>query len=221
MKRSFSFHLVIFDLLCIGALLSLGFAPMSNGGETYWERQLRLYGKMNLPVDTFLQLKATSCGEAVITMAYNYAYAETKTSEQKVIDFAVDQGFYTERETPFTSPADMVKIAEHFAGTVSTGTVTDADKGLELLTQKLTGGDPVIIDILVRLYDPESGAHFVVVTGLAVDHNNPNKTRIYFNDPQMGRNRSAYWLGIEGVWNAWRNNGDPGGSGWWMVIPSS
>jgi hypothetical protein len=221
MKKSFSIHLAFLNLLCIGTLLSLGFASMTKERETYWERQLRLYGKMNLPVDTLLQLKTTSCGEAAITMAYNYAYAETKIGEQQVIDFAVEQGYYTERKAPFTGPADMVKIAEHYAGTVSTGTVNDSDKGLELLTQKLTGGDPVIIDILARLYDPESGAHFVVVTGLAIDHKNPNKTRIYFNDPQTGRNRSAYWLGIEGVWNAWRNNGDSGGSGWWMVISSS
>jgi hypothetical protein len=220
MKKSPLIQLTILNLLCIGALLSLGFAPMQNDGENYWERQLRLWGKMNLPVDTLLQLKATSCGEASITMAYNYAYAETKINEQQVIDFALDQGYYTEDKAPFTSPADMVKIAEHYTDIVSTGTVNDADEGLELLTQKLTGGDPVIIDILARLYDPESGAHFVVVTGLAIDSKNPNKTKIYFNDPQTGRNRSAYWLGIEGVWNAWKNNGDPGGSGWWMMITS-
>jgi hypothetical protein len=35
-----------------------------------------------------------------------------------------------------------------------------------------------------------------------------------------GTNRWGYWLGGEGVWNAWQNNGDPGGAGWWMMIPS-
>jgi hypothetical protein len=164
-------------------------------------------------------LKYTSCGEAAITMAYNYAYPETKVSEQEVIDYALAEGYYTENKAPFTSPADMVKIAEHYADSVSRGNVKTADEGLELLTQKLTSGDPVIIDSRARLYDPESVAHFVVVTGLEIDDKNPNKTKIYFNDPLTGTNRWGYWLGIEGVWNAWQNNGDPGGSGWWMMIP--
>ncbi len=219
MKKS-SMQLLIRNLLCIGALLSLGFVPVDDEGETYWERQLRLYGKMNLPVDAILQEQYTSCGEAVITMAYNYAYAEAKVSEQEVIEFAADGGYYTENKIPFTSPADMVKIAEHYSDTVSTGAVKNADEGLSLLTQKLTDGDPVIIDSFARLYDPEAGAHFVVVTGLVIDSKNPNNTRILFNDPLTGGNRWGYWLGSEGVWNAWQNNGDPGGSGWWMTIPS-
>lgn len=219
MKKS-SIQLLVRNLLCIGALLSLGFVPVDDEGETYWERQLRLYGKMNLPVDAILQEQYTSCGEAVITMAYNYAYAEAKVSEQEVIEFAVDGGYYTENKFPFTSPADMVKIAGHYSDTVSTGAVKNADEGLALLTQKLTAGDPVIIDSFARLYDPEAGAHFVVVTGLVIDSENPNHTRILFNDPLTGGNRWGYWLGAEGVWNAWQNNGDPGGSGWWMVIPS-
>jgi len=218
MKKSLLMRLTIFNLLCIGSLLSSGFSPMMEEG--YWERQLRLKGKMNLPVDAILQSKFTSCGEAAITMAYNYAYPETQITEQEVIEFAAAEGYYTESKAPFTSPADMVKIAEHYADTVSTGTVKDVDEGLALLIKKLTGGDPVIIDILARLYDPDSAAHFVVVTGLAIDSKNPNKTKIYFNDPLTGTNRWGYWLGIEGVWNAWQNNGDPGGAGWWMMISS-
>jgi hypothetical protein len=220
MKKSASLQLVILNLLCVGALLSLGFNPKADTGEGYWERQLRLWGKMNLPVEPILQLRATSCGEAVITMAYNYAYPESKINEQEVIDFALGEGYYTEDEAPFTSPADMMKIAYHYADMVSTGNVKTADEGLELLKKKLTSGDPVLIDSLARLYDPESGAHFVLVTGLVIDSKNPNKTKIYFNDPLTGTNRWGYWLGVEGVWNAWQNNGDPGGSGWWMMIPS-
>jgi hypothetical protein len=208
-------RLVTLNLLCIGALLVSGFAPRADG---YWERKLRQEGKMNLPVDAILQSKATSCGEAVIVMAYNYAYPETQVTEQEVIEYAVEEGYYTENKWPYTSPENMVKIAEHYADTVSTGTMDDADKALELLTEKLTGGDPVIIDILVRLDKPESGAHFVVVTGL--DLTNPKKPKIHFNDPLTGTNRWAYWLGGAGVWNAWQNNGDPGGSGWWMMISS-
>ena len=219
MKKFPSVQLVILNLLCVGALLSLGFAPRADDGETYWERQLRLYGKMNLPVESILQARYTSCGEAAITMAYNYAYPEAKVSEEKVIDYALSAGYFTERYAPFTSPADMVEIAKHYADTVSTGRVKTAEEGLALLTEKLTHGDPVVIDSRARLYEPGSVAHFVVVTGLEIDKN-PNKTKILFNDPLTGTNRWGYWLGIEGVWNAWQNNGDPGGSGWWMVIPS-
>jgi hypothetical protein len=220
MMSKSAFPRIILGLLCAGALLSLGFASTSEESETYWERQLRLHGRMNLPVATILQLKFTSCGEAAITMAYNYAHPELQVNEQEVIDFALSEGYYTEDEYPFTRPSDMVKIAEHFADSVSTGRVATADEGLALLTEKLVNGDPVIIDILARLYDAESGAHFVVVTGLEVDDKNPNKTKIFFNDPLTGTNRWGYWLGVEGVWNAWQNNGDPGGAGWWMVIPS-
>jgi hypothetical protein len=37
-------------------------------------------------------------------------------------------------------------------------------------------------------------------------------------DRLTGTKESADWAGREGVWNAWQNNGDPGGSGWWLVI---
>ena len=175
---------------------------------------------MNLPVNTILQSEYTSCGEAAIVAAYNYAYPETQINEQDVIEYALAQKYYAERRPPFTSPENMVMIAEHYADTISTGAVDDADTALALLTQKLTGGDPVIIDVLARLYDPNSGAHFVVVTGLEIDSKNPNATKIFFNDSLTGTNRWGYWLGGEGVWNAWQNNGDPGGRGWWMVISS-
>jgi len=210
-------RLVISNLLWSGALLSFGFTPMM---ESYWARQLRLYGRMNLPVDAVVQAKVTSCGPAAIVMVYNYAYPETQVGEKEVIEYAVKEGYYTERKFPFTSPENMLKIAEGYADTVSTGTVDDADEALALLTEKLTGGDPVIIDILTRLDDPRSGAHFVVVTGLAIDSKNSDAVRIFYNDPLMGRNRSSDWRGGEGIWNAWKNNRDPGGSGWWMVIAS-
>ncbi len=211
----------ILVLFCFGALLSLGLAPPGrNDGETYWERKLRLYGKMNLPVTSILQARYTSCGEAALTMAYNYAYPESRVNEQEVIDFALSAGYFTERYAPFTSPADMVEIAKHYADAVSTGRVKTEEEGLSLLTEKLIHGNPIIIDSRARLYEPGSVAHFVIVTGLVLDKENPNKTKILFNDPLTGTNRWGYWLGVEGVWNAWQNNGDPGGSGWWMVIQS-
>ena len=210
-------RLIIFSALVFSAFLSIGSAPIT---DSYWKRKLLRDGEMNLPVDTLLQSKPTSCGPASIVMAYNYAYPEAQITEQEVIQYASLEGLYTEKKHPFTSPENMVKIAKHYADTVSVGTVNNADEGLTLLIEKLTGGDPVIIDIFARLDDPKSGAHFVVATGIAMDPKNPSKTKIYFNDPLTGTNRSAYWLGDEGIWNAWKNNGDPGGSGWWMMIPS-
>lgn len=217
MNKTPTLHRIILNLLCIGAFLSTGFSSITDG---YWGRKLQRYGAMNLPVDALVQSKWTSCGEAAIVMAYNYAYPETRLTEKEVIAYAAQHGYYTERRFPFTSPENMVKIAEHYADTVLTGHVDDADEALNFLIATLTSGDPVIIDIRSRLYDPRSGAHFVVVTGLELDPENPNATKIYYNDPLMEENRSSYWLGREGVWNAWMNNGDPGGAGWWMMIYS-
>ena len=208
---------VILILLCAGALLSSSFISITDG---YWTRQFLKYGKMNLPVNVVVQSKRTSCGEAAIVMAYNYAHPETRLNESSVIEYALEQGYYTQRKFPYTSPENMIKIAEHYADTVSTGTVDDANEALTLLIEKLTSGDPVIIDIRTLLYDPQSGAHFVVVTGLEIDPDNPNATKIYYNDPLLNKSRSSYWLGSEGIWNAWKNNRDPGGSGWWMMIYS-
>ncbi len=208
-----------FMIFVVLALPSLGFAPWQ--GEGYWERQLRLYGKMNLPVTAILQSKYTSCGPAVIAMAYKYAYPETRVNEARMIGYATKEEYYTESKPPFTSPENMVHIAEHYAAAdmVSTGAVETAEDGLALLIKNLKNGEPVIIDVTSRLYDLDSGAHFVLVTGIKLDEN-PNKVRLYFNDPLTGNNRWGYWLGGEGVWNAWLNNDDPGGSGWWMVISS-
>lgn len=202
-------------MLCFGAFLSTGFTP----GDGFWARKLQ-QGKMNLPVHPLVQSLATSCGEAAIVMAYNYAYPESRLSEQDVINYASAQGYFTEQRFPFTSPDNMVRIAEHYADTATTGVVSDKDEALSLLVEKLTGGDPVIIDVFTLLYDPRSGPHFIVVTGLEYDPANPDATRIYYNDPLLNKNRVHDWLGREGIWNAWQNNGDPGGSGWWMMISS-
>ena len=212
------FRLTLFSLLTIGALVTSAFIPAAD--ESYWARQLRLHGEMNLPVDVLRQSRPTSCGEAVIVMAYNYAYPETPLTEEEVIDYAVGAGYYTERKFPYTSPENMLKIAENYAGVVQTGAVMDKDAALDLLLDKLTGVDRILIDVLTLLYDPDSGAHFVLVTGIAYDPQKPNDTRIYYNDPLTGENRANYWEGGEGIWNAWQNNGDPGGAGWWMAIPS-
>ena len=217
MNKSASPHRVILSLLCLAAFLSTGFSSITEG---YWERMLLKYGVMNLPVKNVMQSRYTSCGEAVITMAYNYAFPETHIDEREVIRYAAQYGYFTESRFPFTSPENMVRIAEHYTNTVRTGHVDDPEQALDFLIATLIGGDPVIIDVRTLLYDPRAGAHFVVVTGLEYDPDRPNATKIYFNDPLLKKKRWAYWLGREGIWNAWQNNGDPGGSGWWMVIYS-
>lgn len=208
---------IFLNLLCIGAFLSTGFHAIT---DEYSGRKIERYGAMNLPVEAVVQSKLTSCGEAAIVMAYNYAYPEARIKERDVIEYAEDHNYYTERRFPYTSPENMVRIAKHYVDTVQTGHVEDADEALNFLLATLTAGDPVIIDIRTLLYDPGSGAHFVVVTGLEIDPDNPNATRIYYNDPLMKESRSSYWLGREGIWNAWMDNGDPGGAGWWMIVYS-
>ena len=174
---------------------------------------------LNLQVDVLRQSMGTSCGEAVIAMVYNYAYPQTPINEQSVIEYAAGHGYYTEDFPPFTSPANMVKIAQHYAEDISTGRVSNSGQGLALLMRKLRGGEPVIIDVYSNLNDPESEAHFVVVTGISVDPNKGNAIIIHYNDPLTGTKESADWDGDQGVWNAWQNNMDPGGSGWWLVVP--
>jgi hypothetical protein len=173
---------------------------------------------LDVQVDIIQQSRGTSCGEAVIAMVYNYAYPETPISEQEVIDYAAGHGYYTEDLPPFTSPANMVQIARYYAEHVSTGAVFSSGQGLALLIRKLRNGEPMVIDVLSRLGDPQSEAHFVVVTGISVDANRENAIMIHYNDPFTGAKESADWAGNEGVWNAWHKNGDPGGSGWWLVI---
>lgn len=174
---------------------------------------------LNLNVPVVKQLTGTSCGEAVIAIAHNYAYPQTPLNEQEVIDYATAQGYFTPGVAPFTSPANMVKIAENYTQALFTGTVKNSSAGMSLLIGRLRAGDPVIIDVLSNFSDPESEAHFILVTGISVDLARGNAVVIHYNDPLTGTKASADWYGSEGVWNAWQNNGDPGGSGWWMVIP--
>ena len=169
-------------------------------------------------VPSFAQLQATSCGEAVMVMTYNYAHPESLLTEVDVIAYAAEMGYFTEAAEPFTSPKNMVKITQHYTKDYSSGTVFSSNQGLALLIRRLENGEPVIIDVQTDLNDPTSGAHFVVVTGVAVDSNDPGVITINYNNPQTGVNESAAWGGDAGIWHAWQNNPDPGGSGWWLVI---
>jgi hypothetical protein len=213
-KFSFSRSRRILSFLCVGGLLLIGFTEAFG---QYSVSQLQ-NEPIQLPVPVLQQSRGTSCGEAVIAMTYNYAYPSTPIVEQEIIEYAAANGYFTEGIPPFTSPANMVKIAEYYADEVSTGTVISSGQGLSLLRQKLRNGEPVIIDVLSDFSDPESEAHFVVVTGISVDPARNNAVIIHYNDPLTGTQKADNWDGSQGVWNAWWTNGDPGGAGWWLVI---
>lgn len=198
----------------IGVLLFAWFAEAYN---RYSVGQLQRE-PLDLPVAMIQQSLGTSCGEAVIAMVYNFAYPATPISEAQVIEYAASQGYFTEGIPPYTSPVNMVNIARNYANGVDSGTVSNSSQGLSLLIQRLQDGEPVIIDVLSNFGDPESEAHFIVVTGISVDPPRENAIIIHYNDPLTGTRESDDWLGANGVWNAWKNNGDPGGPGWWLVI---
>jgi hypothetical protein len=214
MKRQFLESLAVLSL----GLLVLAHPYLTQTYAAYLTGWLEGFS-INLPVNPIKQSKATSCGEAVIAMAYNYAYPDTAMKERVILSYAEMQGYYTEMKAPFTSPANMVKITQHYTKNYSTGTVSNSDQGLTLLTEKLKKGNPVIIDVIAQLDDPTSGAHFILVTGISVASDNKYAIMVYYNEPLTGKNKSSPWFGDEGIWNAWRHNNDPGGSGWWLSFP--
>lgn len=204
----------ILGLICIVGLLLAGFT------QAVGRSNLSQLSKepLSLNVPTLQQLWSTSCGEAVIAMTYNYAYPDATISEEQVIGYAAANGYFTPDEFPYTSPANMVKIASYYAKNVSSGRVLTSNQGLALLNQKLRKGEPVIIDVLSNFQDPDSEAHFIVITGMSTDPARADAVRIHFNDPLTGTQEVADWAGSQGVWNAWHSNDDPGGAGWWLVI---
>jgi hypothetical protein len=207
-------RLKIIGLIGVGSLALAAFSQMLQQSSIARLQQEPL----DIQVDVIQQSKSTSCGEAVIVMAYNYAHPQIPIHEQEVIEYATAQGYFTEAVPPFTSPTNMVKIARHYTDKISTGTVLSSNQGLLLIIQRLRAGEPVIIDVLSNFSDPGSEAHFILVTGISTDPNRENAIVIHYNDPLTGTKESDDWSGGEGIWNAWQNNGDPGGPGWWMVI---
>jgi len=214
MKKSTRTSLVILALLCMGAVLYSGFIPLS---EKFLVHQLQA-GPLILSMKPIQQMQVTSCGEAAITMAYSYAHPEASLQESNVIAYASQMGLFTADRPPFTSPASMLKIAKNYTDEISSGRAFTQTQGLGLLIQKIQHDQPVIIDVLTRLNDPDSGAHFVVVMGVSLDETRENTILIHYNNPLTARSEVAPWSGANGLWNAWQNNGDPGGPGWWMVV---
>ena len=209
---------MVFILACINFLVSVGFVPYP---EDEYPPRPTGPRPIQLEVEPLQQKKITSCGQAAITMAYNYAHPESPLAELDVIAFAMEYGYYVDDRRPFTSPAGMFAIAKHYTENVQTGAVSTPDEGLKLLSTKLHSDQPVIIDIWTYLDIPYSDAHFVVVTGISLHPRKPGVYIIHYNDPLTAHRESARWDGQGGIWEAWLNNGDPGGSGWWMTLPST
>jgi hypothetical protein len=213
-KRPFLFLLLAVGMIGL-ALASVAWVGMS---RRYQAQSLRQDSPILLQVPPLAQSQATSCGEAVIVMAHNYAHPDTPISEAEVIAYATENGYFTEEIEPFTSPANMRNIARHYVDDHDSGNVLSESQGLALLIRNLQKGDPVIIDVLTYFDDPTSSAHFVLVTGIARDVNDPTLITVYYNNPLTGLSESAPWQGDTGLWHAWQNNPDPGGEGWWMVL---
>ena len=213
-------HLRGFVLLfCFASFWTLGLIPFPEDDSARMPPPKT--GPVQLPVEPLQQRKITSCGEASIVMAYNYAHPTSPLNELDVIAFALDRGYYLDNRRPYTSPANMIVIASHYTEVVMSGTVSTPEQGLALLFEKLHANQPVIIDSWTYLDIPYSDAHFVIVTGISKHPKKPGVYIIHYNDPLTARTESARWDGKGGIWEAWRNNGDPGGSGWWMTISAT
>jgi hypothetical protein len=204
-------------MLCAVSLLSLALIPFP-GDRDEPKPKPKPFSPVQLEIKPLQQKKITSCGEASITMAYNYAYPSAPLNELAIVAFAMDKGYYTDDRRPYTSPGNMILIAQNYAAKVDTGMVMTPDEGLKLLFRKLHRNDPVIIDIWTYLDVPYSDAHFVLVTGISPHPKDDGAFIIHYNNPLTARSETARW---DIIWTAWQNNGDPGGSGWWMTIPTN
>jgi hypothetical protein len=212
--KLFPMRLRLISFFCAGLLLFTGFTQVAAHNSVSRLQSEPIF----LDVPMVKQSSGTSCGEAVIAMLYNFAYPESTITEAEVTEYATANGYYTPEHFPYTSPANMVRIAEYYAWAVTHGNVHTQNQGLLLLLSKLRNGDPVTIDVLSDFSDPQSEAHFIVVTGISVDTQRNHAVVIHYNDPLTGTQKSSDWDGSDGVWNAWQTNGDPGGAGWWLVL---
>src|SRR5258707_14134759 len=70
--------LAVIIMASVNSLLNSGFTSVPV--ENYLIYQLER-GSLNLHVKSIQQKKITSCGEAAITMAYNYAYSQSPLEE--------------------------------------------------------------------------------------------------------------------------------------------
>jgi hypothetical protein len=180
-----------------------------------------------LPVPLYPQPTDETCGEAAFLMAWNYMHPNKALEMNDVIATASQEGWYINPDPAgvFTSPAHMVDMATYYAGqqgeqSPETGQMTDSEQALMFLFSQVILGHPVVADVNTIMGDPESPAHYVVVTGVSL-----TQRVVYYNDPygyiapgsHQAAEKSADWTIF---WNSWINNGDDNnkGNGWYMTV---
>jgi hypothetical protein len=121
MKKNIFFftRLTVLGLICIMGLLLVSFTRVF-ARPSISQLQRR---PIALDVPALKQSKSTSCGEAVIAIAYNYANPGQPITEAAVIEYAATNEYYTPNRIPYSSPANMVKIAKYYTKDISTGRV--------------------------------------------------------------------------------------------------
>jgi hypothetical protein len=194
--------------------------PMSQVGTPSLEPNLT-------DVPLYQQPTSETCGEAAFVMAWNYAHPDQMLDLNTVIALAIQNGWYIPGDPVgvYTSPAHMQEMASHYATqnnalTPGTGQMVDEQQALLFLFSQIIMGRPVVVDVNTIIGDTQSGAHFVVVTGISLIDG-----EIEYNDPygyigptehQADKKRERWTT----FWESWRNNGDDNnkGNGWYMVV---
>jgi len=161
--------------------------------------QLDYSGKyVNAFSDYAVQYNA--CGEASATMALQYAGKDVNLNS--LTDQAIEKGYYTPNDQPFTSPANLANILRENGATVFEGNAPNSDIGRAILFSHLDSGAPVIVDVTIQTKivqnKKDALAHFVVVTELTVDNT------VKFNDPYSNgagaSGRDADWKNFSSAW---------------------
>ena len=159
--------------------------------------------------------KYNACGEASATMALQYVGKDVNLNS--LTDQAIEKGYYTPNDQPFTSPANLANILRENGATVIEGNAPNGDMGRAILFAHLELDAPVIVDVTVQTTkEGKDTAHFVVVTELTVDNT------VKFNDPYSNgagaKARSSDWQNFS---SAWEENSDAdiwGGKYWYAAV---
>ena len=209
--------------------------PTGHVGDDWWNDEPVVphpyyYASPSLNVQTLQQdpLPSSNCGETSIAMAYDFAHNSNMTVKNATDD-ATNWGLYTKNNPPFTSTAQMVSIAQHYAGDTQSGHVdaNDPEAGMKLIMGQIQKGNPVIVDYSEHPSATNTDldanhAHYVVVTGFSIDSRKDEQLSITYNDPEYGKSTTTDWKTFQNTWyhnNDYNIPGDNAGNGWWMVIP--
>jgi RHS repeat-associated protein len=158
----------------------------------------------------------SNCGQYCFAMDWSYLHPDQALTGEEVSRTAEQEGWHI-NIPPYTSPESMVKMAQYYthqhAGTREEhGNIYDPSRARELLDIVTRMGFPVIVDVTVDVASSThntSNTHFIVITGI------DSKNNVYYNDPLTGEAESTIW---NNLWSSWRDNKDPGGSGWYLII---